>query len=70
MFSLVFRTRMLHKARTVAVRIRRRAGGVSSASHLPREHWLTVHRGPEVLEFLVREARQKLQEIKETRIRV
>ena len=36
----------------MAVRIRRRAGGVSSASHLPREHWLTVDRGPEVFEKL------------------
>ena len=35
-------------ARKFAVIIRQQAGGVSSASHLPREHWLTVHRGPEV----------------------
>ena len=48
MFSLVFRARTLYERLKIAVRIRWRAGGVSSASHLPREHWLTVHRGPEV----------------------
>ena len=48
MFSLVFRERTLQDARKFAVRIGRGAGGVSSASHLPREHWLTVRRGLEV----------------------
>ena len=48
MFSLDFRTGALSEALLAAVCIRRQAGGVSSASHFPREHWLAVRRGPEV----------------------
>ena len=48
MFSLDFKARAPSEALRIAVSVRRQAGGVSSASHLPREHWLTVHRGPEV----------------------
>ena len=48
MFSFDFRARALSEALRIAASARWRVGGVSSASHLPREHWLTVHRGPEV----------------------
>ena len=57
-FLLVFKARTLLEARKSAEKIRRRAGGVSSASHLPREHWLTVHRGPEVGASMVRMPRR------------
>ena len=52
MFSLVFRARTLEEAQKFAEKNRRRAGGVSSASHFPREHLSTVDRGPEVVPII------------------
>ena len=48
MFLFVFGARALEDQLKFVVRICRRAGGVSFTSHIPLEHWLTVHRGPGV----------------------